>query len=439
MKKIVIFLAICLLAPASLLLPATAQTVTYDTDTTCGCDIVYVDGIQTTKEGNLYGFRRADGTVIAPNIYRYVDRFSGGYCKVWIADPDASVNPGEEPPLLAGLIDSTGRQVVPCLYNAVGLPADGRIGVSKDHLFGYTDLQGNLVIPLQYRDAAQFSFGRAAVGVLLDSFFLYYTYIDTLGNQLFPPVYQRTLPFVDGYAPVRRYERWGVIDTLGNLVIPTVYELLTPPDHLTLFAGDSLGLSFFHLPNPTPLTPPYYFPVTPLSEGRIGVIRDEKQGFLDLSGDEVIPCVYDEVGLFRLGRTLARVEDLCGIIDTLGDTILPIRYHDRSPKGMKYTYFDSLALVELDGRLGFVDLQGNLVIPFYFDQAYNFSEGLAAVHKDGFWGYIDTHANIFLPFIFDIASPFSYGRADVYFRQRYHAIDRQGRCVKNCNGIISFR
>ena len=51
------------------------QKITYDTDTTCGCDIYYIDGIQTTREGNLYGFKRSDGGVIVPNIFRYVDQF----------------------------------------------------------------------------------------------------------------------------------------------------------------------------------------------------------------------------------------------------------------------------------------------------------------------------------------------------------------------------
>ena len=55
------------------------------------------------------------------------------------------------------------------------------------------------------------------------------------------------------------------------------------------------------------------------------------------------------------------------------------------------------------------------------------------------WGYIDTHGDIYLPFIFDIASPFEHGRAEIIFNGDIRYIDRQGRCVKNCGGIISFR
>lgn len=419
-----------------------AQEITYAVDTSCGCDILYVDGIQTTKDGNLYGFRRNDGTLIAPNIYRYVDQFSHGYCRVWVDDTTVVTPPGVDPPLLAGLIDSTGHQVVPCIYHAVDLPSSRRIAVIKDGLLGYTDLQGNIVIPLQYPDASSFVQNRAAVGVIVDSAFLFYTFIDTLGHQLFPPVYQNARPFLDGYAPVRRYDRWGIIDTLGQPVIPTVYEYLSTPDHGTLFAGDSAGMAFFNLSNPDrsrPLTDFVYHPITLLSQGRIGVSRNGKQGFIDPQGNEVIPCIYDEIGRFRQGRSLARIGDSCGIIDTLGRIILPLQYEDRTPKGMKYVYYDSLALVERHGRLGYVDLDGRLVVPLVLEEAYQFSEGLASVKKDGLWGYIDSNGDLFLPFIFDIAAPFRWGRADVYFNGRTLSIDHNGRCVKNCKGIISFR
>lgn len=421
--------------------PVQAQTVTYATDSSCGCDIQFVDGIQTTRSGNLYGFRRYDGTVIAPNIYRFVGEFTNGYCKVWVADTLADTIPNQEPPLLCGLIDTTGRTVVPPLYDDLDYPSDDRVSVVRHSRFGFTDLQGNVVIPLQYPLAATFSQKRAVVAQYIDSFFLFYTYIDTLGTPLFPPVFQNAAPFSEGVAPVRKYERWGLIDTLGNEILQCRFELITPPDHGFFFAGDDIGMALFSIRsgNIRQLTPPLYKPVSPFSQNRIGVSRDDRQGFLDLTGDEIIPCKYDEVGLFRQGRSLVRIDNHYGIIDTLGNIILPIEYDDLSPKGRKYVYFDSLALVEKNGRLGFVDLQGNLVVPLKLQQAYHFSQGLAAVKYEGHWGYLDTHGDIWLPIVFDLASPFQWDRADVHFQGRSLKIDRNGRCVSNCNGIISFR
>ena len=66
--------------------PAAAQQVEYVDDEECGCSLVFVDGIQTTQDGDRFGFKRSDGTVIAENIYRYVDQFHGDYCKVYLDD-----------------------------------------------------------------------------------------------------------------------------------------------------------------------------------------------------------------------------------------------------------------------------------------------------------------------------------------------------------------
>lgn len=421
-----------------------AQNISYSVDSTCGCDIQYVDGIKTTRDGNLYGFQRYDGTVVCPNIYRYVGQFSNGFCKVWVVDTIADTIPGQEPPLLCGLIDTTGREVVPCRYDDVDQPSNGRVLVVKKNLFGFTNLRGQELVSPQYPMASSFQENRAVVSQYIDSFFLFYTYIDTLGNFIFPPTFQNAAPFTEGFAPVQQYDRWGLIDTLGNEILTCRFEHITFPDHGVVLAGDSLGMSLFQLPkrpsqNAIQLTPPLYMPITRVTQNRIGVLRDGKQGFLDLTGDEIIPCTYDEIGLFRYGRTLARLDNRYGIIDTLGNTILPIEYEDHTTKGYKYVYYDSLALVEKGGRLGYVDLQGNIVIPLNLQQAYHFSEGLAAVRYGGLWGYIDTHGDLYLPLLFEYASPFQWDRADVRFQGRSLKIDRQGHCVANCNGIISFR
>ena len=360
--------------------PATSQEVHYQSDTTYGCDILYVDGFET---------------VIVPPSYQNVATFHNGYCHVWMHDT------------LAGLIDTLGREVVPCLYNLVGEPSENRILVAKKDRYGYTDLNGDVVIPLQFYSAGPFSHGRAPVAIVVDSFFLQCSFIDTLGNLLFPPVFENVMPFVDGVAPVRRYDKWGLIDTLGNEIVNTRYEILTIPEYGIFFAGDDNGLSLFQLVNhhssisTRQLTSPVYIPYTTVTEGRIGVsrINNGLYGFLDLKGNEIIPCIYDEIGRFHLGRTLVRKGDLYGIIDTLGNTIIPIQ----------------------------------------FKEAYHFTQGRASVLLDSGWGYIDTRGFPFLPFVFDLVSPFKHGRAEIFLHGNRYTIDLEGRCVKNCNGIKSFR
>lgn len=403
------------------------QNVTYKHVDSCGCDIAYVDGIETTKSAEgLYGFRAYDGTVIAPNIYRFVDRFRDGYCKVLL-------DYGQ-----CGLIDSTGRQIVPCIYDNTSFPAEGRVQVEKNGLCGYTDLNGNLIVPLQYVKAGDFHEGCAPVASMVDSFFLFATFIDTLGRQLFPLIYEDVTPFIDGLASVKKYQSWGLMDHSGRIVLPTIYETIIPLGDSLFFAGDQNGLALFNY-RLKPLTPFVYSWVGTYSDRRVSVMRNGKYGFLDPTGFEIVPCIYDETGDFSYGRTMVRLANRYGIVDTMGYTILPIEYEDNSPKSNKYLYVNGLALVEKERRFGYVDLNGDIAIPLIYNDAYQFSEGLAPVRYGSFWGYIDTLGDVRIPFLFDLASPVEYDRAEVIFQGVRRKMDGKGNCLRNCNGIIAWK
>lgn len=405
---------------------ASAQTVEYVDDEECGCSLVFVDGIQTTTDGHLFGFKRADGTVIVENRYLYVDQFHGDYCRVYINDT------------ICGIINRDGREVVPCLYEMVEYPSCGRALVYRNGLFGYCNLNGDEVVPLKYRQAGSYSENLAPVLIDIDSFSFACTYIDTFGRQAMPAVFENLMPFSDGYAVARRYQRWGVIDTKGKEMLPMMYEFISVNQDGHFFAGDSAGMALFDY-HFKPLSRFAYSEPGFLSDNRISVKHNGKYGFLDPQGREVVPCEYDNVGYFNLGRAMVQKDGKFGIIDTMGRIILPIEYQDSTPHGFKYVYYDSLALVEKDGKLGYVDLDGKLAIPFYFEQAYHFTQGLAAVRYNGLWGYINTKGEIYMPFVFTYASPFEWGRAEVVFNATVSNVDLRGKCVKNCNGVIAWR
>ncbi len=80
-------------------------------------------------------------------------------------------------------------------------------------------------------------------------------------------------------------------------------------------------------------------------------------GFCYLTGKEVIPCRYNRVGRFSEG----------------------------------------LAAVDAEGKWGFIDKGGQMVIPALFEVGYEtpiFSEGLVAVQQAGKWGFADRTGNM---------------------------------------------
>lgn len=394
------------------------ERVEYVDDESCGCELVFIDGIQTTQAGDRFGFKREDGTIIAPNKYMFVDQFHGDYCKVYM-DYDS-----------CGLINRDGVEVIPCIYHEVAYPTEGAIRVLLDSLYGFFDTLGRQIIPFRYRAASTFSEGLAVVAVDIDSTLVSYGYIDHEGNTVIPPMYEYAYPFHEGFAVVKNYERHGLIDKRNKEVLPIKYEIVTSVSEGVFFAGDEYGLALFNRKF-KPITKPLYTQIIGMSDHRILAVRDGRYSFLDLTGKELTPYQFDQALMFAHGRAGVSRNGKWGIIDTKGNFVLPLEYDNSNIRGEMYCYYDGMALIEKDSLLGYADLNGNVVIPPQYRNAYRFSDGLAPVLMN-WWGYINAKGEVVIPPVFDLASPFSYGRSEVVYQGESHHMDTEGRCVKNC-------
>lgn len=96
-------------------------------------------------------------------------------------------------------------------------------------------------------------------------------------------------------------------------------------------------------------------------------------------------------------------------------------------------------------RCGFIDIDGNEIIPTIYDRAYPFSDGLAEVEKDGKFGYIDHDGKLVLPLEYDSVQPFIGGYAavkkvDDIGNEVWSIIDKKGnlKILPGVNGISAF-
>lgn len=82
----------------------------------------------------------------------------------------------------------------------------------------------------------------------------------------------------------------------------------------------------------------------------------------------------------------------------------------------------------LDNKRGYFDTEsGEVVIAAEYEHAWAFSEGLAGVVKDGKIGFIDANNQVVIPFIFD--SPAPENLRDYVFHDGYCVInDLEGKC-----------
>ena len=131
----------------------------------------------------------------------------------------------------------------------------------------------------------------------------------------------------------------------------------------------------------------------------IGLINKRNQILME-------PMDLDSISPFFEGLALIEQNGKYGFINHQGDVVIPLLYDDAN------AFSDGLALVRQNGRYGYVDKTGNMIISSQWINAKSFSEGLAAV-GNSYWGYIDKKGNYVIDPIWDYASTFSGGIAVV--------------------------
>ena len=220
------------------------------------------------------------------------------------------------------------------------------------------------------------------------------------------------------------------------------------------------------------------------TEGCLRVCKNGKYGFIDKSGNEVIPCKYSQVDDFKDGVARVKGEvvkefghgfigyvnnkgkeivpciikkdgyyykngyvtyinnnDKYGVVDKLGKVVIPFEYD------YIYDFKEGLAGVIKDGKLGFVDNSNKVIIPFNYnlesyeisENKFEFSEGLVCIIKNGKWGYIDKANNAVIPFIYSRAEDFHGGIAYVENSDGVAGcIDTKGKVVQSFGTDIQY-
>lgn len=177
-----------------------------------------------------------------------------------------------------GYTDKNGNGVVPCKYDDAYAFSEGLAKVQKNGKIGFVDKNGNEVVPCKYDDASAFYEGLASVKMNGK-----YGFIDKKGNRVIPCKYDFALEFSEGLTSVEMNGKWGFIDKYGNEVIPCKYDW---------------GWFF--------------------SEGLAQVKKNGKWGFIDKNSKEVIPCKYDDARSFSNGMAQVKKNGKWGFIDKTG-------------------------------------------------------------------------------------------------------------------------
>lgn len=166
---------------------------------------------------------------------------------------------------------------------------------------------------------------------------------------------------------------------------------------------------------------------------------DGKHGAIDRAGKLVIEPQYDQALHFAGGMARVSLNGKVGYVDAAGTLLISPKATisigtgdfaaERSLAALIESDFsEGLAAYRLDGRYGYVDTEGKIVIAPQFEQVDLFRDGLAIVRVNGRYGWIDKTGKLVIPAEYDKALPFSEGLGTVLLHgQGFGYLDRSGK------------
>jgi len=329
------------------------------------------------NDGERYGFMDYNGHIVIPPQYEQAAFFNEGLALVMKDEH-------------YGFIDKGNKLIVPFIYASATDFENGRSVVELDEKYGMIDRSGKQVFPIAFKDLGSLSNGLAYGQK--DSLYGYY---DADFIQRIPEKYEEAFSFSDSVAKVQLGENQAYIDIYGtNVVAPGYSSIEFFSDTLLIFEDN--GKYGLMKRNCNVVINAQYDRILKPVIDRTMVIQHGKIGYIDLSGNLIIPVQYETFpnsaakGQFNSNLTVIRFKGKYGVIDKNGRVILAATFNDLGD-------ISSLMAFSKGKGWGYTDLLGKVVIQPAFTYAESFVSGTAIVELNGMQGVIDSKGSYLLP------------------------------------------
>ncbi|MCD7947544.1 MAG: WG repeat-containing protein [Oscillospiraceae bacterium] len=233
----------------------------------------------------------------------------------------------------------------------------------------------------------------------------------------------------DAMFAVYKEDGCGVIDRAGNEVVPCAYDWFNyfGDGNGTIALDDKMGIVNLAHGLVTPLV--YDATTITYTNGVFSLYKDGLAGYVDSDGEEICAFIYEDIAAYDNGLGMVIQDGKAGFV---GETTIPCVYDGMylgyDLYNANYRFFSDWAAVRLDEKWGYIDKQGNTMIPFLYEETEAAYDGgaLIAVKLDGMWGYIDRDGETALPFRYTKASGFTDGFATVVLDGAISTINTDG-------------
>lgn len=298
----------------------------------------------------------------------------------------------------------------------------------------YIDDNGSIMLQTGFLRGGFFSEDRAPVW---DG--QRYGFIDTSGTLVIAPLYDDVGRFSEGFCAASIGRNWGLIDVTGRWIIEPQFAEVGRCSYGRIGVSRRSGydLSYIDLEGNVVIESVGLKGMSAFSEGLIAAGDDSTglYGFRDTNGAWAIAPKFTATGEFSEGLAAVNLwkgkTELTGYIDTSGDEVLPFKYITTlSP------FQCGLAVMcekrKRDCFYGAINRSGDWVISPNLYYLGDFSEGLGkfSAKDGGKIGFLDTEGNVVIKELYSaVLIPFRHGIAYVRDEQGDLYINKAGECI----------
>lgn len=305
-----------------------------------------------------------------------------------------------------GLITEKGAFLLKATYDAIDELENEHFPFQQDGKWGLLDVEGKVVLPAVYATARGFSDGQAACQV--DGL---WGAVNLSGQWIFEPQFTELGEFKEGLSAAQKDGLYGFVDEYGEMCIDFQYPYVLDFSHGVCAVLDQEEVYF--IDHKGVLASERYIRLFgPNKDLWMHVVRNEQWGILQANHSFVLPIKYDlpramgqVLQVIENDRIPIKIGPLLGFANKEGKEIIAPKYMIVDPfcEGLSLVatldpnlnYGETPNSIEATGSLsgvfnyGFIDMDGNEVVPRKYILARRFKHGLAFVKNENFQvGYV---------------------------------------------------
>ena len=322
--------------------------------------------------------------------------------------------------------------------------------VKKDDKYGLIDLNGKLILPCEYDEITALEGIENSLIITKDG---KKGLVNDSGSIIIEPLYTEIInlgeTYKEGYITIDEQGKYGLISTTKKQILENKFDEIKQIYLNNYYIVKENGTEKLINSASETIIDNITYEIQSASTRGFIIKENELYGEIDTSGETLIELKYQDLKEIYEGIYIAKQNDKYGIIDIDENTKIPfeyigITYNDKANLfiaedqdyntsifdkdynkkvegvlvelntdksyirmriGDEYKYYNfnceektnieiltnnTLFLSKKDGKYGYVDKNGNVVVDYIYDDATEQNEyGFVAVKKDGLWGSLD--------------------------------------------------